>query len=153
MIQLPTTNRDWFMWMAFQFIGHWYKWGGDDPVGGFDCSGLVIECGKVAGIYPRQFDDTAQGIYGRLYNAGKSMKDSNDCPGSLVFWGKDNDPDSIYHVEICLGGGRSIGASGGNSTTTTIEQAIKQNAFVKIRPIAGRPGVMFFADPFFGDPL
>jgi hypothetical protein len=41
----------------------------------------------------------------------------------------------------------TIGASGGGSATTTLEEAIRSNAFVKVRPLAQRLGYIL-RDPF-----
>lgn len=143
---LPKTDRDWFVWRALSLIDTWYSWGGDDPTG-FDCSGLVVECGKSVGLFPRQYDNTARGIYAKLKDAGHRCPDPN-YPGVLVFWGKTKKKSSIYHVEIVLDGDLAIGASGGTSRTRTRANAIRDNAYIKIRPIASRRGPRFYVDPF-----
>ena len=117
-----------------------YRWGGDDPVWGFDCSGLVIEGLKAAGRFPRDADDTAAGLATR-YPASALLK-----PGDLLFWGAPK----ITHVEIVWsvvdGQPYTIGASGGGSATRTAEDAARFNAYVKIRP--AREGWVKAVDPF-----
>jgi hypothetical protein len=54
----------------------------------------------------------------------------------------------VVHVEICLSEELSIGASGGGSKTKTIKDAIKQNAFIKIRPIHSRKNVWGYVNPY-----
>ena len=40
---------------AYSFLGTPYRWGGDDPLTGIDCSGLALEVLKAAGIYRGSF--------------------------------------------------------------------------------------------------
>ena len=55
--------------------------------------------------------------------------------GSLLFYGKSTS--EITHVDVCISpeANLSIGASGGDSTTKTIDDAIKADARVKINYI------------------
>ena len=130
--------------LAQQFVGMPYRWGGDDTIAGFDCSGFVIELLKSVGILPRSGDWTAHG----LYNIFKGKKVLSPKEGCLVFYTKHNVKDErrINHVEYVWKKGLTIGASGGGSKTITKEDAIKQNAYIKARPLR-RP---YFAivDPF-----
>jgi cell wall-associated NlpC family hydrolase len=134
--------RELFLKIAWSYLGKPYVWGGDDPLQGFDCSGFVIECLKSVGVLPRKGDWTAHMLRDHFYHySGRDPK-----PGDLVFWQNNNG--KIIHVEICLDTRLSIGASGGGSRTRTIEDAIKQNAFIKIRPFNTRKNIKGFADPF-----
>lgn len=149
MLNLPSTDREWFVWTALQYLGQWYKWGGDGP-DGFDCSGLVIECGKSCGLFPRDYDNTAAGIYAAFKREGSATDNIPiGAPGSMVFYSSSRKPSDIYHVEICLDSELYIGASGGNRTTTTLNRAIHQGAFIKVRPIRDVQH-RFYADPFQG---
>ncbi len=130
---------------AFLFVGLFYKWGGDDP-SGFDCSGLVIEILKSAGILPRQGDWTAHGLYQLFIGLDVETPEA----GCLAFWWNE-DGTKIIHVEFCIDEYRTIGASGGGSKTTDLKKAIKHNAFIKVRPInSGRAGKVEFINPFLG---
>jgi cell wall-associated NlpC family hydrolase len=117
-----------------------YIWGGDDPVAGFDCSGLVIEILKSVGILKRDGDWTAAGLMAVFPIVPAPHE------GCLVFW--ENGAGKIVHVEYCLDGTHSIGASGGASATTSAADAIKQNAYVKVRPMKSRAGIAGYCDPF-----
>lgn len=121
--------------VAWKYIGKFYKWGGDDP-SGFDCSGFCIEILKSIGKLPRKFDTTA------LYLSKRFPKVAKPKEGCLVFYGN-----PIHHVEYCFNENYSIGASGGGSKTNTIADAIKQNAFIKMRPIR-KEDVTCYVDPF-----
>ena len=124
---------------AYSLHGRPYLWGGDDP-SGFDCSGFVIEILKSVGILPRTGDWTADGLY-------KMFKHLPSEPqqGCLVFWGTER---RKTHVEYCYTKDITIGASGGGSKTITMQDAIKQNAYIKFRPINSRNKKIWVVDPF-----
>lgn len=126
---------------AWSFLGRWYKWGGSTPKG-FDCSGLCVEILQAVGLIDRKADYTAQGLYEKF----KDKKTDKPKEGCLVFWGE-NDK-KIIHIEYCISEELAIGASGGGSKTLTVQDAIKQNAFVKIRPFRSRKNIIGFVDPF-----
>jgi len=125
--------------LAKQFIGLPYIWAGDDAVAGFDCSGLVIEILKSVGLLPRKGDWRARD----LYKIFENKKVNSATEGCLVFFA---DNDIIYHVEYVWKNGLTIGASGGGSKTLTRKDAIKQNAYVKMRPL--RKDVFAIVNPF-----
>ncbi len=125
--------------LAYKFVGLPYIWGGDDTVAGFDCSGFVIELLKSIGILPRGGDWTAKTLYVKFKD--KKVKFAKE--GCLVFFAKNN---KIIHVEYVWEKGLMIGASGGGSKTKTREDAIKHNAYVKIRPL--RKDIFAIVDPF-----
>ncbi len=129
--------------VAWSFIGRPYVWGGDDPVKGFDCSGFCIEILKSVGILPRGGDWTAEGLRDKF----KDQVTQDPKEGCLVFWHAPHGT-KIIHVEYCLNDSLSIGASGGGSTTTDEAAAIKQNAYIKVRPFRSRSGLWGFVDPF-----
>lgn len=131
--------------IAWSFLGTPYSWGGDDPINGFDCSGFVIEVLKSVGLFPRGQDMTAQGL-SELYPRCEDTKE-----GCLVFWRSSTDENRIVHVEYCLDEVLSIGASGGGSKTMTMQDAIEQNAYIKIRPFRSRSHIYGFVDPFKGE--
>lgn len=127
--------------LAWSFIGKPYLWGGDDPIAGFDCSGLCVEILKSVGILPRDGDWTAQ----MLWNKFEDRKQSIPHEGCLVFW---HNGDRVIHVEYAINGELCIGASGGGSKTLSEQDAIDQNAYIKIRPWKSRSNIKGFLDPF-----
>lgn len=141
-----TTRRGYLVGIAkkvaWQFLGLPYRWGGDDPMQGFDCSGFVIEVLKSVGILPRIGDWTAHGLWEMF--GGKQVREPYE--GCLVFWVRRNG--RVIHVEFCINHEFSIGASGGGGATITIEDAIQRNAYIKIRPFVTRPQIKGFLDPF-----
>lgn len=127
--------------VAWSMLNLPYSWGGDDPMGGFDCSGLCIEILQSVNKLPLTGDWTAQGLYRRFQSTEKTFGEE----GCLVFWGDDRD--HIRHVEYCIDEDLSIGASGGGSRTKNLSDAIQQDAYVKVRPY--RPRLpLTFVDPF-----
>ena len=133
--------REWALKIAFAYIGKWYKWGGDDP-SGFDCSGFVVEVLQSVGLIGRKEDLTAAALWDRFENYPVRMPEA----GCLVFW--ENDSGRVIHVEMAISHNLAIGASGGGSKTLTEQDAIRHNAFIKVRPIASRSGVKGFLNPW-----
>jgi len=124
------------------FIGTWYKWGGDDPKG-FDCSGLACEFLKFGG----QIDRGGEHPYNAQMLYNKFPKVDIPKPGCLAFW-SDNAGVKIVHVEIAINDEQTIGASGGGSKTLTAEDAMRNNAFIKERPIRRKKNFAGYVDPF-----
>ncbi|KUL34387.1 hypothetical protein ADL22_30540 [Streptomyces sp. NRRL F-4489] len=83
-------------------LGKPYIWGGNGPYG-YDCSGLVQQAYRHAGIsLPRVAD--AQ------YRAAAKLSRSQLRRGDLVFWSSNGSPSGIHHVAIYLGGGQYLEA-------------------------------------------
>lgn len=139
-----TDARNIGLMYIMTFAGKWYKWGGNNPLG-FDCSGLAVEYLKAVGYMPRKGDITAQGIWDKF---SPTCEVPNPYGGCLVLYRSLIWPDKIVHVEICLNEYQAIGASGGGSATLTVEDAIRDNAFIKVRPIKSRAGIRGYIDPF-----
>lgn len=128
---------------AWKFIGTFYSWGGDDP-GGFDCSGFICEVLSAVGILPRAADYTAA-YMAELF---KDKQVGMPYAGCLVFYADKEDATKVVHIELCINETLSIGASGGGSKTITKEDAIRDNAFIKVRPFQSRSNIYGYADPF-----
>jgi len=123
------------------FIGLPYVWGGDDPIRGFDCSGLIVEVLQAVGIIPHGSDYSADGLYEKF----QTKAIDRGYAGCLVFWYSGL---QTIHVEMMVDDFFVVGASGGGSLTTTIAEAIKSNAFIKMRPISYRGPNYLICDPF-----
>lgn len=134
--------REKAVWYLTRWLGIFYVWGGDDP-SGWDCSGIIIEVLQSVGILPHVFDDSANGLYKRF----KPHKVDKGYGGCLVFWVKDN---YASHVEMMIDNYHTIGSSGGWSATKTREDAIRHNAFIKMRPLGYRGTNYVICDPFKG---
>lgn len=133
-------TRKRFIQTAIAYLGTSYLWGGDDP-SGFDCSGLVVESLKSVGLLKEHEDYTAEGLY-RKYISFEIKKPKK---GALVFYFKNN---RAFHVGICLDKYFYISAAGGNSKSVSESVSNKQNAFVKVRPLANHKSKSVLLDPF-----
>jgi cell wall-associated NlpC family hydrolase len=122
-------------------LGLPYFWGGDDPIKGFDCSGLAIEMLITWGIIPPSYDTNAHG----LYTMFKDSASRAGGIGSLIFFGKES---KVTHVGIALNGWQMIEAGGGGRSTTSEEIASVQNAYVRLRPICSRKDYVATVWPF-----
>lgn len=117
--------------VAKMFFGIRYDWGGNSPLDGMDCSGFVCEVLRSLGYL--QDDYSAQGLFTK-FSKLKNKREFNE--GSLIFFGKNQE--SITHIAIALDDKLMIEAGGGGSKTNTIQDSIKSNAYVRIRPIKNR---------------
>lgn len=126
---------------AKRFIGLPYIWGGDDPIAGFDCSGLVVEVLQAVGLIPDGSDFTAHSLYQHFLEQAVI----HPCGGCLAFCYRDT---KIHHVELLIDDLHTVGASGGGSATLTASDAIASNAFVKMRPLSHLGDRVLFCDPF-----
>jgi len=95
-----------------------------------------------AGILEHGTDYSADMLFQKFKD-----KEIHEVPyaGCLIFWFSGN---KAIHVEMMINRIFCIGASGGGSSTLTVDDASRQNAFVKMRPVNYR-GVEYRAvDPF-----
>jgi cell wall-associated NlpC family hydrolase len=114
---------------ALSFVGLPYKWGGSNPMDGFDCSGLVQEILMSCGVHPNPKEDfNAQTLFNHFEKNGSY---GIQVLGSLAFYGKS--VREITHVAFCIDSHRIIEAGGGGHLTLTKTDAAAQNAFVRIR--------------------
>lgn len=130
---------------AMRFIGRPYIYGGDGSgksYGGFDCSGLVMECLWAFGRLPMK-DLTAQGIHDALMvKSGRQVPGMyiDDC--DILFFGKDDR--YITHVAIALNNDLMVEAGGGNSKCRTPGTS---TGMVRVRPISSRKDLVSVLRP------
>jgi hypothetical protein len=109
---LPTvpTLRDRIVEVGLDAIGTRYRWGGDDPEDGFDCSGLVSFVFKeVAGMdLPRRARDQR--------GKGKAVATAQLQPGDLVFFSTTRRRGQTSHVGIYIGNNQFVHAPTRGST-------------------------------------
>lgn len=117
---------------AWRFIGAPYVWGGDGSGkcgGGWDCSGLVLECLWAFGLYDGP-DTTAQGLYKALKKKGwMEVPRKLESEADVLFFGKDTE--HITHTAVAIGGGLMIEAYGTSKCKTPSTSTGK----VQVRPI------------------
>ncbi len=127
---------------ALSFLGKPYYYGGSTPMQGLDCSGLVVEIMKAFGLI-RFGEDATAGALAVSFHEKVSQADLGD----LAFFGK---PEHIDHIGFCLNETLMLEAGGGFANTKSIDEAIKREAFVKIRPIHYRKDFLFITRPPWG---
>jgi len=117
--------------VAERLLGKPYIWGGDNPGEGFDCSGFVIEVLKSCGILPRSGDWTAHDLMNKFADSALDVPRA----GCLIFWGNSGRATHVEMVCAVLDGTvYTIGASGGGSRTQSAADAVRDDAYIKIRP-------------------
>ncbi len=112
-----------FALRALSFIGVRYKWGGNSPDTGFDCSGLIrYVYSQITGqALPRNAND--------LSHVGKTVDRTELQPGDLVFFNTLRKPFS--HVGIYLGESRFLHAPsrGGSVEIVDMSQRYWQSRY------------------------
>lgn len=121
--QAPNAAASTAIAFAEEQLGKPYQWGGTGP-DSFDCSGLVMEAYRAAGIdIPRTSEQ--QWVWGPRVSASKVQ------PGDLVFFaGGDGTVASPGHVALVIGGGMMI-------------EAYATGFPIRIAPYGGRDPVGF----------
>lgn len=131
---------------ALSFVGTPYRWGGDDPMSGFDCSGLTQEILAAAGEDPVG-DQTAHTLYLHFKRYGIIRAiDADPEAGDLAFYGTNF---RITHVGFCIDSYCMVEAGGGGRRTRTEKDAETQNAYVRLRPIRRRSDLVAILSPHY----
>ncbi|WP_427888219.1 NlpC/P60 family protein [Kribbella sp. GL6] len=88
---------------AMRQLGDMYLWGATGP-NRWDCSGLTMGAWENAGVQLPHYS-AAQ------YEQIQHIQENDLRPGDLIFWAQDpNDPATIHHVAMYIGGGMMIHA-------------------------------------------
>jgi cell wall-associated NlpC family hydrolase len=109
---------------ALQLIGAPYRYGGDDPSAGFDCSGLVFYTyGQAGYTVPRNSREQ--------FRAARKIALDDAAPGDVVFF---QDELKLSHVGIYLGDGRFVHApaSGRRVAIGSLDTSHYQQALVGV---------------------
>lgn len=120
---------------AKRFIGRPYIWGGSHPSLGYDCSGFVQEILASVGFDPKG-DQTAQTLFDHFQSIDKITPIAKPETAAILFFG--NSTRKITHVSFAIDELHMIEAGGGGSKTLTVKDAVKDEAFIRIRPIFNR---------------
>src|SRR5688572_23976038 len=110
--------------VAMGMVGTRYRYGGTDPLEGFDCSGLVYYAYEQAGYrVPR----TSQ----ELFRAARKISLGDADPGDLMFF---QDQTKLSHVGIYLGDGLFVHApaTGQNVAVGSLESPYYQEHLVAV---------------------
>jgi cell wall-associated NlpC family hydrolase len=130
---------------ALALVGAPYRYGGEDPVRGFDCSGLVRHVFRASsGLeLPRRAEDI-----GRV---GTAVARDELAPGDLVFFNTLGRPYS--HVAIYIGAGRFVHApvSRGEVRVEDLAQRYWSSRFNGARRLLADRAVERVAPPSFTD--
>jgi cell wall-associated NlpC family hydrolase len=87
---------------AVGLVGTPYRWGGNTPAGGFDCSGLIVYVHQ--NVKQKKLPRTTD----QMAKIGVSLEDQPPSPGDLVFFNTTGASHS--HVGIYVGKGRFVHA-------------------------------------------
>ncbi len=120
--------------LCLKLVGCPYQWGGKNPWAGFDCSGFAQWVLQVFGAAPTVEMDAQQLYY--HFSRLPAIPPGEPDAGDLVFYG--GGVQEVTHVMLALDRNLVVGASGGNHTTLTLEEARKRGAMVKVKPKAYR---------------
>ncbi len=102
---------------ARQYIGVPYRWGGESPQTGFDCSGLTMVVYRINGLdLPRSSR--------QQWKVGKSIDRRQLKKGDLVFFATDGG-NRVSHVGIYAGGNLFLHAPGKNRRIQTSSMSSK----------------------------
>lgn len=111
------------LWHIGKMDGTPYRWAGNDPMAGFDCSGLAHEYLQAAGLEDHGRDSTAHDLYIEYKDFPAEPK-----MGALIFWFSAG---RAIHVEIFVNDFQTIGASGGGRPKFDLFTEIKKDPILR----------------------
>ena len=107
---------------ALQQVGIPYRYGGESPASGFDCSGLVRWAYRQVGF------DLPHSSFA-LYDVGRAVPESKLAPGDILFF------DGLGHVGLYVGRGRMVHAP---QTGRNVEVVQLDGSSFGLRVVAAR---------------
>lgn len=135
------TDRERFEDFLLRHLHIPYRWGGDNPLIGFDCSGFAQVALGWLGLDPPG-DQTADALY-RHFKAHGTIVPIADL-GDLVFYGIEA---RVTHVTIALDAERMFEFGGGNARTISRQVAEQQGACGKVSRIKRRADLVNIVRP------
>ena len=123
------SQRAAFVAYVIEQMGAPYIWGGKNPETGIDCSGVVAYAFRKAGGPDWRKTHNTDSLWNDCKEPGMIQ------PGTLCLYGG-KAADDVSHVMVVISDVGSelvvVGASGGDSTTTSLHAAEKRGARVKV---------------------
>lgn len=125
--------------LAMQYVNVPYKWAGNYPLIGLDCSGFVQLPLRAIGVLEDKQDRTAQGIYDYLVKKADLLGYRSQLGSdAILFYSKTKSRQNITHIALALNDHLMIEAGNGSRGCTDIFDAVKRDARVQVVPI--KPG-------------
>ena len=128
---VPENRVQTVMKRALALLGTPYRWGGNSPDGGFDCSGLVGYVFRTAlGIeLPR--------VSGDMAHNGEQVERNAMTAGDLVFFSRRGS--RVDHVGIYVGNGQFVHAprTGKDVMVSELDSGYWSGKFLQARRVAG----------------
>jgi cell wall-associated NlpC family hydrolase len=111
---------------AMTLVGTPYRWGGNTPDGGFDCSGLIVY------VYRRSAQIGLPRTVAELQHAGEPVDRRSIRAGDLVFFGRRR---AATHAGIYVGDGRFVHApsTGGRVGLSRMDTGYWGGQFLAVR--------------------
>lgn len=137
----------WLKKIALMQLGKPYLWAHQNPLLGFDCSGLMIFLLRTAMIIDGREDYSAQSLYRFLKRQNCTSEKSL---GSLAFYGLSLD--TIRHVAFCIDDKWCVEAHGDKSCKTISDAMCwndNQGAYVRLSLINRRQDLLCCIRPVY----
>lgn len=130
----PATGKGSVVAAARSLTGLRYKWGGESPKEGFDCSGLTWWSFRQVGV-------TLPRVSTEQYEVGAPVNRRDIRPGDLVFYRLPGAPKSL-HVGIATERGTFIHSprEGGHVREDFLDSPYWRERFVGARRVSGSDG-------------